>query len=56
MKNKRKQDNEPTDGELFNLFREFCANDSDCNKTVSDARKAFSLVKQDKIYRHENNI
>jgi hypothetical protein len=49
---KRKQQI-PTDLQLFNMFRDFCSSDEDCNKAVSDARKAFSMLNSDKVFKKE---
>lgn len=52
---KRKQDT-PTDSQLFTMFREFCNSDEDCNKAISDARKAFTMLNSDKVFRKEVGI
>lgn len=52
---KRKQ-HTPTDSQLFNVFRDFCSSDEDCNKAVSDARKAFTMLYSDKVFRKEEDI
>ncbi len=49
---KRKQ-HTPTDSQLFTMFRDFCSSDEDCNKAVSDARKAFAMLNSDKVFRKE---
>ena len=47
---KRKQHN-PTDSELFNLFRDYCSTDEDCDQMVKGAKKAYTMLSADKLYR-----
>lgn len=49
---KRKQ-HIPTDSQLFTMFRDFCTSDEDCNKIVSDARKAFHMLNSDKLFKEK---
>jgi len=49
----KRKHNEPSDSELFKLFRDFCASDEECDKTVADARRAFTMIRNDRLYRKE---
>lgn len=50
MKINRK-DNVPSDGELFNMFRDFCSSEEETYKAVSDAKKAYSYINKQREFR-----
>lgn len=52
MKTKRKQ-NISVNNELYNIFRDICQNEETVSEYIRDARKAFSLVQKDALYRNE---
>ena len=51
MKTKRKIETPLSDGELFNLFSDFSSNELECERTVSDAKRAFTMLNSDKLFR-----
>jgi hypothetical protein len=40
-----------SDSILFDMFREFCASDEDCNRAIEGAKKARVLLGNDKLFR-----
>lgn len=50
MKNNRKTKFQLSDYELFNAFKDFCYSDEDCIKAVSDAKKAYLFINQEKLF------
>ena len=51
MKAYRKQNTAATENELFNVFKEVYTDEESVNKAVSDAKKAFSLIQKDVLYK-----
>jgi hypothetical protein len=50
MKTNRKHKTSAIDNELFNAFKEVCADEESLSKAISDAKKTFSLVQKDAVY------
>lgn len=47
---KNRKDNIPSNAELRNYFKGFCSED-EMEKTISDARKAFTMLNKNKEFR-----
>lgn len=54
MKTKTNQRRSSTDDELFQIFGDIILDDMLLEEAVYDAKRAFTLIKQDALYRKNN--
>lgn len=55
MKTNRKPKSSLIDNQLYNLFKDVYEDNEEINSAVRDAKKAFSFIQRDAVYRETSN-